>query len=222
MKVDLIKKQLSHLNEKLGSDDEYSESYKWESLNNYTQNWDLSALDLINMYDNSFKSNISNRLWFADQYEPKRMMLEFIKMQPHFVMDMFRDLLNDKKDLMMRINRFIYHCDDLLRMLQKKDDQYYSHFHSDYRMISVYLTFHDPEKYTIYDYSAFKNYMKNIGAQKVPMENELPKFFTLMKSLYTNFILKDETLLKTYETIFKEEQIKPQLNMLMAHDVLIY
>jgi len=222
MKVELIRKRLSSLGEKLNNSEPYAEAYKWESLRNYKSNWDLSAIDMVQMYDQSFNSKMSNRLWFADQYEPKKIMLEFIKLQPHFVADMFRDLLNDNKDLMMRISRFIYHCDDLLRILQKKDDRYYDHFHGDYKMISVYLTFHDPEKYTFYDYDVFLKYMKDIEATKLPMKNELPKFFTLMRSVYNNFLIKDQSLLETYEAKFKEIEMQPELNMLMVHDALIY
>ena len=88
--------------------------YKWECLKNYHDHWDIEARDFYQMFDKSFSSQISNRLWSKDQYYPKKMMLAFIQKDKEFVRFMFRDLLNEKKDLPMRMDRFRFYCDEML------------------------------------------------------------------------------------------------------------
>lgn len=220
MKVELIKQRLGVLKSELSKPEGLKNLHIWESRSNFEKHWDLKAIDMATMYNLSFKSQISNSLWFEDNFEPKKVMQAFIDLHPHFVVDMFLDLFNEEKDLMMRINRFIYHCDDLLRMLQKQDQNYYDHFHGDYRMISIYLSFFNPEKYTIYQYDKYCKYLELVGARTKPLNNELPKYFTLMKSLYSNFIRKDDELLQLYENVFLDHKMPVQMNMLACHDLI--
>ena len=219
MQVPLIRKKIESFKSKMAAANNQEFILKWECLQNFEKNWDLTSNDFLEMYSNSFRSKISQRLWVQDQYAPKAIMQEFIRIDKHFVRSMFRDLLNEEKDLMMRISRFVFHCDSLLKILQDKDRRYSSHDHQNYKMISIYLSFQYPARYTIYDYNAYKRYMKNIAANKVPMENELPKFFLLMKSLLTNFIAKDKELMKRYEEILIAEGLPHKTNMLMSHDI---
>ena len=218
MKVPLIRNHIQIFKKYLQSPLSESEIYKWECLQNFQDTWDLSELDLYSMYKKSFSSTISNRLWVGNQYDPKKIMLEFIKLDKEFVRSMFRDLFNESKDLMMRISRFLFHCDSLMEELNRRDKKYNAHYHDSYKMISIYLAFKYPRKYTIYEYHPFISFMKKVGALKEPLENEIEKFFTVMKSLYVNFLSKDEELLKLHENRFYGDKFSRNENMLLTLD----
>ena len=42
---------------------EYDELYKWESLKNFQDNWDINAAEFGGMYDKSLHNDESSNLW---------------------------------------------------------------------------------------------------------------------------------------------------------------
>lgn len=204
MKVHRIKEQIEVYKSKLrGKSDSY-DMFPFEALLNYKQHWDLEASDFSEMFDKSFKSEISNTLWSADQYHPKKLMLRFIEMDKEFVRLMFRDLFTEDKDIVLRVNRFIYYCDEMLSSLMKLDRKESSHYHGDLRMVTTYLAMEFPDKYTVYNFKMFKSLMMRLESQKIPVVDEIARFQTLMKSLYHNFMLKDQELVDTMSKMTKE------------------
>ena len=146
-------------------------------------------------------------------------MLEFIDIDKNFVREMFRDLLNEEKDLMMRIGRFVFACNSLLEELESKDRRFNTHFHEDYRMISVYLAFAFPEKYTIYDYRRFNGFMKRVESINEHKQADYDKFCTVNKSIFENFIIADEDLLKIHEERLYDDQFFRGKNMLLNYEM---
>ena len=119
----------------------YAEDYKWENLSNFQAHWDVLTDDFGGMYDRSLNSTISRKLWNSEQYFPKKMMLKFIEMQPEFMCLAFKDLLNEDAEVSGRMSRFVYYCDEMLANWREKHPRQIetSHFHEDYRMVSLYL-----------------------------------------------------------------------------------
>ena len=161
-------------------------------------------MDFGAMFDSSFKSEVSSTLWSADQFHPKQLMLKFIEMDKEFVRLMFRDLFKEDKDIVLRVNRFTYYCDEMLSSLMKVDRKESSHYHGDLRMVTTYLAMEFPEKYTVYSFKMFKALMIRLESQKTPVVDEIARFQTLMKSLYNNFMLKDQELVNTMNDMVKE------------------
>ena len=120
MKVNLINKFKELWKASLSQELPDGWIYKYENLSNYRRHWDLSELDLKKMYADSFSSQVSGRLWGGTVDSPRSIMMSFIDINKEFVRSMFRDLHNESKDLSMRINRFSFHCDQLLELLQKE------------------------------------------------------------------------------------------------------
>ena len=56
--------------------DRYDEIYKWQSLKNFQENWNIDAVDFRTMYDKSFQNSISNNLWANPHWFPKSTMLK--------------------------------------------------------------------------------------------------------------------------------------------------
>ena len=211
--IESYKLYLSQLTE------EYPQSFKWECLKNYKDRWNEESADMEMMYRQSFKSQISVSLWGGSRNSPKSAMLQMIKTNPDYARIMFRDLFDERKELHMRMDRFSFHCDQLMEEVQKTDSKFSQHRHDNYRIISLYLCFNDPENYCIYNYKAFKKYMEFLEVQKLPEEFEVNRFFKVCKTL-ASFLAKDEELLQMHQELIKEEYFyKGAAPMLMVHDL---
>ncbi len=174
--------------------------WKWESLKIFRANWDIEALDFRNMYDSSLQNSRTRRLWKRENYEPKDMMLKFIDLNSEFVRYMFQDLFNENKAVDGRIDRFVFHCNELLREYRETHPRSVenSHFHDDnYYIISLYLAFRYPELYAPYDFDAFRQMMELLGSRDVPKVNDTERFFKVMRTVY-KFLQKDGDVLEIH------------------------
>ena len=157
--------------------------YKWRSLKIFQNNWNMEAPRFGPMYEASFASTLENDLWEGNDYFPKRSMLRCIERDPDLVRKMFSELLDERFDVGGRIDRFMYHLEAIREDVNRTDDQYLKHYHGDYRMISVYLSFAHPEIYCICDYNKWIRFMEIAGALNPPGEYEIDRFFKVMRTL---------------------------------------
>ncbi len=195
---------------------------KWESLKVFQENWDIEAPDFRNMYDRSLQNSRTRRLWKRENYEPKDMMLKFIGLNSEFVRYMFQDLFNENKEVDGRIDRFVFHCDELLREYKDTHPRSVenSHFHDDnYQMVSLYLAFRYPELYAPYDFESFRKLLQLLGSMDVPKVNDVGRYFKVMRTVY-KFLQKDGEVLEIHR-----QRIKPGLHfegetLLVAEDFM--
>jgi len=219
LKVDKINAYKAVFKKHLEITQNYNELYKYECLQNFVTHWDLGALDLASVYDKSYSSNISGRLWGGSTNSAKEMMLKFIARDKEFVRSMFRDLYNEDKDIGMRINRFKFHCDQLLEQLQQTEQQWNSHFHSDAE-VAMYLAFQYPDTYNLFQFAPFSIMMQRLELKKLPEEYETDRYFKLCKGLYT-MLSKDEELLELHSAKRVDPLYYGEPTMLMVHDYLV-
>lgn len=206
MKVHLIKERISEYVNALKKLEYFPEKYYWENHQNFQSSWDIEALDFDTMFDHSFSSKISLRLWKHENYFPKEIMRKFISHDKEFVRTIFRDLLNEEKDLNMRVNRFVLYCDELLMILQKKTSKAADHFHHDQKMIFNYLAFSYPEDYVLYDFEKFAKTMQLFQARNIPRMHD-PELFTKMMKAIRLFLSKDESFLQLKNQFSDKEGI---------------
>ena len=166
--------------------------YAWEAVQHFQNNWNPDTPDPATMFDNCFYSEENRRLWQGENWEPKKMMTEFWKFDPLTVRWMFDDLFNEIKPVDGRVGRFLFGCDSLLRDYRKANPTSIenNHYHSDFRMISVYLSFRYPDLYAPYDFSIFRKVLAVLGARDIPEQDDLPRYFKVLKTLMT-FLDKD-------------------------------
>ena len=197
----------------------YQEEYKWEALKYFQENWDITAVDFGKMFDKSFQSQTSRKLWNAPGYEPKQTMLKFIEMEPEFVRSMFIDLLDESRSIDARMSRFVFYCDDLLQNYRKRNSmsRVNSHYHDDYHMVSLYLAFHFPDKYCLYHQAAFQQMLKQLNSPNIPLSHDLTRFFKVTRTL-NNFLQKDKALIERHTSIIQEERFYQEKTLLLAHD----
>ncbi len=201
MQLNLLKAGLHDFSQhlKTATDDEALFPYK--SIAVFQNNWDLADPDLPGMIDRSLDNSYSRRLWSADHYAPKRMLLLFADHQPDFVRQAFKDLFNEGKSVGGRMDRFVFYCDELLQAHRQQnpltpDNR---HFHDDdYRMVSLYLAFRFPERYAYYVQADFLSALRALGVQDIPRGNDLERFVKVSRTLY-NFIKKDRQLAEKHQ-----------------------
>jgi hypothetical protein len=182
----------------LQSERRFENAHWWESLAVFQTNWDISARDIAAMYDASLQNSESHRLWFAESHEPKRMMLRLMAMQPHFAEDMFRDLFNENRSVEGRADRFMFHCDELLAAFREANPASVenSHYHG-LEMVSLYLAFHYPEHYALFDFDAFTHTLRYLEAKDVPQVPDFARFVKSSKILF-KFLSEDAELQKLH------------------------
>lgn len=201
MNLQLLTGAIDFFKDHLRSNRKKNHLYLYESQKNWQQTWDIENLDLKSTYDRSLQNSETRRLWVGDNYRPKEMMLRFMPMQKEFMRDMFRDLFNEEKDIIGRMDRFIFHSDILLEEFKNinRSSIENRHFHDDnYRIISLYLAFEFPEQYAFYQYQDFPEFLKRIGSKDLPKVNDLNRFFKVMRTVY-KFMEKDGEVLDLHQ-----------------------
>lgn len=166
--------------------------YKWEAIQHFQAHWNLSDSDPVAMFDRSFQNSETRRLWQRENWYPKKMMLEFWKMEPSMVRMMFDNLLNETRDVEARIGQFLFGCDELLRDYKRLHigSIENNHYHSDYQMISLYLAFAYPDTYAPYEFTSFQKALTYFGARDIPQENDPARCFKVLRTLF-NLLEKD-------------------------------
>ncbi len=192
----------------------------FESQRIFQENWDPEAEDFAAMYDACLQNSTTRRLWKRHAYEPKRMMLEFIRMQPDFVRQMFLDLFNEEKSLEGRASRFVYYCDMLLQEYRDKHPRSIdnNHYHDDdYQMVTLYLSFHYPERYAYYQAGRFRQLLEQLGSTDLPAANDVERFAKVMQTLY-KLMQKEDGLLELHRARLDERRHYAEDSLLAVYD----
>lgn len=193
--------------------------YEWEALQQFQVHWNPADPDPAGMFDRCLQNSQTRRLWQTENWYPKRMMLEFWRVDPQMVRAMFDDLFDEARDVEARIGRFIFGCDELLRDYKRANPTSVenNHYHADYRMIALYLAFRYPEQYAPYSFDLFQNTLIRLQARDIPQQNDIGRYFKMMRTLQT-FLEKDgevEAALKRHLQPHKHYQHK---TLLLAED----
>jgi len=204
MVLDIINSSKENYKKLISDDPRYDELYKWELLKKFQDNWDINATDFAEMYDRSLDDSISTLLWVSSDFRPKEVMLEFIKFDEKRVRLMFRALFEEGRDVAVRIDAFAYESDRFLQDLKKVKPEITAHFHDGFRIISVYLSFRFPDKYSIYKYTEFKKFMDRVRAKSIPSTKEIGRFFKVINTI-NMIISKDEKLLEIHNKLISDK-----------------
>jgi hypothetical protein len=165
MKLDLLRKFREQFKHSISSTSAYEQAFKWECQDIFKHKWNIEAPDFGQMYDESLSHPQSGRLWGGNHQSAKSVMLSFIDCNREFVRSMFRDLFSEQKDLIMRIERFQYYCDQLLDELKNSRKRMNHHFHNDFYMPTLYLSMMFPFKYCPFEPDLFAQMLRAIEAK---------------------------------------------------------
>jgi hypothetical protein len=192
----------------------------WESQRIFQEVWDDEATDWGNMYDRALQNSTTKRLWLREAYEPKAMMQKLIAFQPDFARNMFEDLFNEDKQLEGRVSRFTFYCDTLLEAYREEyplkiDNSHYHH--DDYHMVFLYLAFRYPQRYTLYDATAFRQLLQTLGSHDIPKVNDVERFTKVVHTLH-KFLRKEEALITAHQRRLQEEIHYLDDSLLLVYD----
>ncbi|MEO1628086.1 MAG: hypothetical protein AAFV25_23255 [Bacteroidota bacterium] len=197
----------------------FEELYPWESQYHFQQYWDVEAVDFGKMYDKALHNGTTRRLWKRENYQPKAQMLRLIAHQPEFVRRMFRNLLDESKEIGNRIARFKFCCDDVLS--DYKADHPTSiennHYHEDNHMIFLYLAFHRPDQYTFYHFTEFRDTLQKLGTRNLPGPHDLERFAKVSRTIFT-FLAKEEIIFEKLRDLLPADWKHLNQSMLLVQD----
>jgi hypothetical protein len=223
MKVPLLEKSIERFISDQLTGNDVAWYYPHEIVRQFNDHWSVpEPSGLASIYDHCLHSEISQRWWKREKYQPKEMMLSLIHADPELATLAWKDLANDASGLDGRLSRFDYYCNDLLQTYrQKPPGSLESYHYQDAAMISLYLAGLFPGKYALYPgLSVFKNFCKEVGSPDIPVIDDLVRYmkvanvvntFLQKNSAYENLLaLRAEGMHKisvipyllTYEVIF--------------------
>jgi len=180
--------------------------YIWDAQSRFLTHWNADAPDFAAMYDAALDSHVSRRLWSRENYAPKAMMLEFAHQESEMVRLAFSTLFDEGKDVEVRLDRFLFYCDELLKDYKSKNYKplFNRHFHDDdFAMISLYLAFRYPDRYAIYPHLAFVNLLRSLGSPDLPQAPDPARYFKVARTLY-QMLQKDQELMDLHQRRFSE------------------
>lgn len=172
------------------------ERYKWVAARQFQDSWDIDAEDFPAMLEKSL-SKTGNLLVSAGTF-PKGMITQFAHIAPEEIRAMFRELFDESRDVIERIEEF-KHKAEALHSKYRPDAG--NHYQSE-NAISTYLWLRYPDKYYIYKLGEVKAVAAALGSdlvfKKGRYEDNLRNFYRLYDSIHDELI-KDAGLRKILE-----------------------
>ena len=166
------------------------EKWKWEAVKWFQDHWDMEAEDFAGMLDASL-SKTSILLAASNNY-PKQMIVDFAQAAPEEVRDMFRQLFDEKHDV---IDRIVSFKEKSVTLLDRYGGGAKNHYQTE-NAISVYLWLRHPDKYYIYKYSEIKAAIQKLGGDghfvKGRYEENLRNFYRIYDEVCAKLSSDDE------------------------------
>lgn len=166
------------------------EKWKWEAVKWFQDHWDMEAEDFAGMLDVSL-SKTSILLAASNNY-PRQMIVDFAQADPEEVRDMFRQLFDEKQDV---IDRIVSFKEKSVTLLDRYGGGAKNHYQTE-NAISVYLWLRYPDKYYIYKYSEIKAAIQKLGGDahfvKGRYEENLRNFYRIYDEVCAKLSSDDE------------------------------
>lgn len=184
------------------------ELYKWRLIKQFKG---LPNLQAKNFGEEVFAIDYSNLL-----YKMSRAVLYDIGNQrPEELRNCFRDLFDEDIELKDRVQLF---TDTTLKIYRQWIPKL--HHHQDERSISVYLSFHNPEKYAIYKHSFYSNYCALIGEAKPKTGLRYCHYLDLLNDFIDEYIRPDQELIELINNYKTADCYDDPNFLLLAQDIL--
>ena len=183
MKLHVLQQQVEAFADFIRAGKSDHHRFKGDIITHFNTHWTFDTEDFASVYKSSLRSEVTNRLWKRENYRPKEVMSRFIAMEPEYVSQAFRDLFDESKMLEVRLDRFTFYCDELLRMYKRRhrEEIVNNHYH-DTAIISLYLTGRYPDTYTLYPgRKTFDRALITLGAKGSADRDDYPRFVKVVR-----------------------------------------
>ena len=172
------------------SENQMQELYKWELVSKQNGHPDPNAVD----FSNEINSLDLGNLCFSSQITAIR---NFAKYEPEEYRKLFRALFDESILLQERIEKFTDSCKTLWDNKIKAKFTTHTSAMCDERLISCFLAFYNPQKYTFYKNDVYKNLCKLLEIKPRKAGHKLVHFYELLEQYVIPEIKEEEDLISS-------------------------
>ncbi len=201
--INLISRYKKHISQTQLKD----EVYKWELLNKFKGRPDVNAQNFENEYKSVKFANLMYHLSFA-------VGKHICREKPEEFRQLFVHLYDEKTDLSTRVKNFNEESLTLYRSLGEEKGH-----HQDDRAISVYLTFHNPQKYTFYKSTFYSDFCALLEIPTAGKNERYTHYLELLSNFIEEYIIPDTELIETVKSLIPEYYDGTH-HLLLAQDIL--
>lgn len=196
----------------LNGDSMQQELYKWELVTKQVGHPNTDAED----FTKEIHSLVFKNLCYGPQVTAIR---NFAKYEPEDYRDAFKGLFDETIDIQERVNTFTSACIALWDEKVKRNFTKQTRAMCDERLISCFLTLHDPQKYTFYKPDVYDSFCRILGVEPKKTGQKLVHFYELLHQYLIPLVEQDTELMESVNNeLQKEECIKSTI--LIAQTVL--
>ena len=174
----------------LNGDSNLEELYKWELVSKQNGHPDPNAVD----FSSEINSLDLGNLCFSSQITAIR---NFAKYEPEEYRKLFRALFDESILLQERIEKFTDSCKTLWDNKIKAKFTTHTSAMCDERLISCFLAFYNPQKYTFYKNDVYKNLCKLLEIKPRKAGQKLVHFYELLEQYVIPEIKEEEDLISS-------------------------
>lgn len=174
----------------LNGDSNLEELYKWELVSKQNGHPDPNAVD----FSNEINSLDFGNLCFSSQITAIR---NFAKYEPEEYRKLFRALFDENILLQERVEKFTERCKTLWDNKIKAKFTSHTSAMCDERLISCFLAFYNPQKYTFYKNDVYKNLCKLLEIKPRKAGHKLVHFYELLEQYVIPEIKEEEDLISS-------------------------
>ena len=174
----------------LNGDSNLEELYKWELVSKQNGHPDPNAVD----FSSEINSLDLGNLCFSSQITAIR---NFAKYEPEEYRKLFRALFDESILLQERIEKFTDSCKTLWDNKIKAKFTTHTSAMCDERLISCFLAFYNPQKYTFYKNDVYKNLCKLLEIKPRKAGHKLLHFYELLEQYVIPEIKEEEDLISS-------------------------
>ena len=196
----------------LNGDSMQQELYKWELVTKQVGHPNTDAED----FTKEIHSLVFKNLCYGPQVTAIR---NFAKYEPEDYRDAFKELFDETIDIQERVNTFTSACIALWDEKVKRNFTKQTRAMCDERLISCFLTLHDPQKYTFYKPDVYDSFCRILEVEPKKTGQKLVHFYELLHQYLIPLVEQDTELMESVNNeLQKEECIKSTI--LIAQTVL--
>ena len=174
----------------LNGDSNLEKLYKWELVSKQNGHPDPNAVD----FSSEINSLDLGNLCFSSQITAIR---NFAKYEPEEYRKLFRALFDESILLQERIEKFTDSCKTLWDNKIKAKFTTHTSAMCDERLISCFLAFYNPQKYTFYKNDVYKNLCKLLEIKPRKAGHKLVHFYELLEQYVIPEIKEEEDLISS-------------------------
>ena len=199
------------------------EAYKWRAVQCFQEHWNPERSDFAEMLRESLAQ--AGNLMDTNYSFPRKMILFFAEKEPETVRSMFQRLLDPQADVVEQIQSFQKSADALLSRYQSKESMK-QHYQGD-RTICTYLFFARPDRYFLYQYGKFKDFLEETGLNDTCKKGDTQNILTYQEvaNRVLSCVKQDSELLNMFQIKRAElgrEYYPDAEHHLLADDIIYF